>query len=590
MNPTSAVRGALRTTANGLTSLWAFIRRSFSYSLQVRIVVLTVILTSVVIFGVGTYMSQQISRGLFDNRLDSLSKQAATIVAELRSVAPADGQAVTQENLSSQLSSIFNRSTGSVYALTLQPRDPNSSFSTISVGMDSSAESAAEMPVSSDLREAIGQAPTDDMLYQSVSLPGGQGPGLLITQELTVPGAGQFQLYYLGDLTEQQNTLDFVQRSMLVAALVLVVLVGAVAWIVTRLVVTPVRTGAEVARLIADGDLDERMPVHGNDEIAVLGESFNDMADTLQHQIQQIERLSVLQRQFVSDVSHELRTPLATIRAAADLIYDARDDLDPVTARSAELLNSQAERFDALLSDLLEISRYDAGAAALVAKPVDVGAIVTSVVETVSMIADQMSTHIVVHAPSSPVMAEVDRVRITRIIRNLVVNAIEHGEGKPIDVYVASNAEAVAVSVRDHGVGMNEEQVEHVFDRFWRADPARKRTLGGSGLGLAISLEDAHLHSGWLQVWGNPGEGSCFRLTLPRRPDQEITSSPLPLPPRDAQIRGSALVAGPMSSDGSVRIQTGSIPIVVEADLAEAVPDRSEPAEAEESELQKGSS
>nr|WP_284711340.1 MtrAB system histidine kinase MtrB [Brevibacterium sp. XM4083] len=558
--------------------------------MQVRIVVLTVILTSVAIFGVGTYMSQQISRGLFDNRLDSLSKQAATIVAELRSVAPADGQAVTQENLSSQLSSIFNRSTGSVYALTLQPRDPNSSFSTISVGMDSSAESAAEMPVSADLREAIGQAPTDDMLYQSVSLPGGQGPGLLITQELTVPGAGQFQLYYLGDLSEQQNTLDFVQRSMLVAALVLVVLVGAVAWIVTRLVVTPVRTGAEVARLIADGDLDERMPVHGNDEIAVLGESFNDMADTLQHQIQQMERLSVLQRQFVSDVSHELRTPLATIRAAADLIYDARDDLDPVTARSAELLNSQAERFDALLSDLLEISRYDAGAAALVAKPVDVGAIVTSVVETVSMIADQMSTHIVVHAPSSPVMAEVDRVRITRIIRNLVVNAIEHGEGRPIDVYVASNAEAVAVSVRDHGVGMNEEQVEHVFDRFWRADPARKRTLGGSGLGLAISLEDAHLHNGWLQVWGNPGEGSCFRLTLPRRPDQEITSSPLPLPPRDAQIRGSALVAGPMSSDGSVRIQTGSIPIVVEADLAEAASDRSEPAEAEESELQKGSS
>ncbi|MDN6123782.1 MAG: HAMP domain-containing histidine kinase, partial [Brevibacterium sp.] len=197
-------------------------------------------------------------------------------------------------------------------------------------------------------------------------------------------------------------------------------------------------------------------------------------------------------------------------------------------------------------------------------KPVDVGAIVTSIIETVSMVADQMSTNIIVHAPSSPVMAEVDRVRITRIVRNLIVNAIEHGESNPIDIDVASNAEAVAVSVRDHGVGMNEEQVEHVFDRFWRADPARKRTLGGSGLGLAISLEDAHLHNGWLQVWGKPGEGSCFRLTIPRRPDQEITSSPLPLPPRDAQIQGAALVAGPLSSDGSVRIQTGSIPIVVE--------------------------
>src|SRR5699024_3917801 len=445
----------------------------------------------------------------------------------------------------------------------------NSSFSTITAGEANGEGEAAEVPISDELRDAMRTAPADDKLYQSVSLPDGTGPGLLITQELQIPGAGQFQLYYLGDLSEQQDTLSFVQRSMLVAALVLVVLIGAVAWIVTRLVVTPVRTGAEVARLIADGDLDERMPVHGNDEIAVLGESFNDMADTLQHQIEQMERLSVLQRQFVSDVSHELRTPLTTIRAAADLIYESREELDPVTARSAELLNSQAERFDNLLSDLLEISRYDAGAAALVAKPVDVGAIVTGVIDTVSMVAEQMSTRIVVHAPSSPVMAVVDRVRITRIVRNLVVNAIEHGEGNPIDIYVSSNAEAVAVSVRDHGVGMNEEQVEHVFDRFWRADPARKRTLGGSGLGLAISLEDAHLHDGWLQVWGMPGEGSCFRLTIPRRPDQEITSSPLPLPPRDARIKGAALVAGPLSSDGSVRIQTGSIPIVVETDQQE---------------------
>lgn len=556
-----------------MRAFWRFLLRSFSHSLQLRIVVLTIVLTSVAIFGVGTYMSQQISRGLFDTRLQSLSSQAGTIVSELRSLAPVDGQAVTQENLSSQLSSIYNRSTGSVYSLTLEPSDPNSSFSTISAGTTDSDGAPYEVPISGELEDAIGKAPTDDMLYQSVSLPDGTGPGLLISQELQIPGAGQFQLYYLGDLSEQQDTLDFVQRSMLVAALVLVVLVGAVAWIVTRLVVTPVRTGAEVARLIADGDLDERMPVHGNDEIAVLGESFNDMADTLQHQIQQMERLSVLQRQFVSDVSHELRTPLTTIRAAADLIYDSRDDLDPVTARSAELLNSQAERFDSLLSDLLEISRYDAGAAALVAKPVDVGAIVTAIIETVSMVADQMSTNIVVHSPSSPVMAEVDRVRITRIVRNLIVNAIEHGESNPIDIYVASNAEAVAVSVRDHGVGMNEEQVEHVFDRFWRADPARKRTLGGSGLGLAISLEDAHLHNGWLQVWGKPGEGSCFRLTVPRRPDQEITSSPLPLPPRDAQVQGAALVAGPLSSDGSVRIQTGSIPIVVETGQAPPTPE-----------------
>ncbi|MEY4532244.1 MAG: hypothetical protein RI926_13, partial [Actinomycetota bacterium] len=121
-----------------------------------------------------------------------------------------------------------------------------------------------------------------------------------------------------------------------------------------------------------------------------------------------------------------------------------------------------------------------------------------------------------------------------RILMNLIGNAIEHGENKPIDVAVDSNATAVAISVRDHGVGMEAEQLEQVFSRFWRADPSRQRTLGGTGLGLAISLEDARVHNGQLDVWAAPGEGALFRLTLPRDLEIPIASSPLPLNPSDS--------------------------------------------------------
>ena len=144
-------------------------------------------------------------------------------------------------------------------------------------------------------------------------------------------------------------------------------------------------------------------------------------------------------------------------------------------------------------------------------------------------IADRRGSAISVKAEGDCV-AEIDSRRVERILRNLVVNAVEHGEGRPVEIAVAGNDSAVAVLVRDHyGVGLRPGEGSLVFNRFWRADPARARTTGGTGLGLAISLEDARLHDGWLQAWGEPGVG-CFRLTLPRRAGVPIDDSPLPLP------------------------------------------------------------
>ena len=303
----------------------------------------------------------------------------------------------------------------------------------------------------------------------------------------------------------------------------------------TRQVVDPVREAARTAARFSAGRLEERMVVMGDDDLARLATSFNDMAGSLQAQIRQLEDLSRVQRRFVSDVSHELRTPLTTVRMAADVLHEARGEFEPATARSAELLQTQLDRFETLLSDLLEISRYDAGAAVLDAEPIDLRDVVRRVVEASQPLADRRQTEIRLDLPEQPCTAEADPRRVERALRNLVVNAIEHGESRPVDVVVAGDEHAVAVGVRDHGVGLRPGEAALVFNRFWRADPARARTLGGTGLGLAIALEDARLHGGWLEAWGQPGDGAQFRLTLPRLAKADLISSPLPLEPADAR-------------------------------------------------------
>ena len=132
-------------------------------------------------------------------------------------------------------------------------------------------------------------------------------------------------------------------------------------------------------------------------------------------------------------------------------------------------------------------------------------------------------------------IAEADARRVERVLRNLVVNAVEHGEGKDVVVRLAAAGGAVAVAVRDYGVGLKPGEATRVFSRFWRADPARARTTGGTGLGLSIAVEDARLHGGWLQAWGEPGGGSQFRLTLPRTAGEPLRGSPIPLEPEDSR-------------------------------------------------------
>ena len=500
-------------------------------NLQARAVVTTIALSLGALVVLGGFLSYGIGNGLYQTRLEQVLNESERAVIDVQntfSASNASDEVALQSLINSVVPRLENDSTEQTRLVALL-RTPGQTGGQL---LQSPISSALDLSViSSNLRAKV-QATNQKIIYQAVSLKVGDAnhAGMVVGAPIEIPLAGVYELYLVYDLNAEQQTLDLVQGTLVIGGIVLLAIIGLVSWWVTSRIVQPVRTAARVSQNIADGALDERIEEKGEDVIAQLARSFNAMADNLQDQLKQYEQISKMQQRFVSDVSHELRTPLTTIKLAGELIYDNRDDFVPPLKKSAEAMNSQIHRFETLLEDLLEISRYDAGAVAGDFEKTDLLAVVRSAISSIEPLAQKKGCEIVLETTAEHIEAEIDSRRIERLIRNLLANAVEHGEAKPVIVAVAGGSHAVAVSVTDHGVGMTRSQLDRVFDRFWRADPARKRTSGGTGLGLAISLEDANLHSGWLQVAAKPNEGSTFRLTLPRYQGATFSQSPLPLP------------------------------------------------------------
>ncbi|WP_371177517.1 MtrAB system histidine kinase MtrB [Buchananella felis] len=388
--------------------------------------------------------------------------------------------------------------------------------------------------ISPQLRESLGEG-ASSQFWQPVALPGEEGtePGVVVASSLTLPLVGVMELYIFYTVEPEQRVISQIVVVMMIASVALVFVLGLLTYLIVSRQLRPVRETSAAAARLAAGHLTERVEVSGEDEVAVLGRSFNEMAASLQEQIDRLGELSRLQQRFVSDVSHELRTPLTTITAAAQMLHDARDEIDPIHRRPIELLAEQTTRFAEMLSDLLEVSRFDAGAAVLSLEDRDLREVVRRTVDLVAPIASDRGCELILDEPAERCGVQIDPRRIERVLRNLLVNAIEHGDGRPIQVKVAAADGTAAVRVRDYGAGMTQEVAEHVFDRFYRADPSRARTLGGTGLGLAISLEDAHLHGGSLEAWGREGEGASFLLALPTEAGQPLGPSPIALEPED---------------------------------------------------------
>ncbi|GAA0668268.1 two-component system sensor histidine kinase MtrB [Kitasatospora atroaurantiaca] len=570
----AAVRGDVlssttqgRTPRRGPGALLAMVARQFRRpvhqvlamyrrSIQVRVVAATLLLSVAVVLVLGVVVVAQVRTGLLDAKKHSAQGQASggfqieqekiNEAINLQAKVGATNDPTRDEIstwLIKQVSDLASGGTGVYSVIALVPTTGQEE-SAQSAGLRGAWYSGNILPssISPELRKQVEADPsrpheqtTDIERGAENGNPSYQEPGLVIGKQFSGPDGTGYQLYYVFSFGQETKTLGLVTGTLATAGVFVVILLGGIAWLVVRQVVTPVRMAAGISERLAAGHLEERMKVTGTDDIARLGDSFNRMANGLQAQIRQLEELSRVQRRFVSDVSHELRTPLTTVRMAADLIYDSRDDLDPMAARSAELLQGQLDRFESLLADLLEISRFDAGAAILDAEPVDLRDIVTRVVEAADPLAQAKGSAVVLRGAEEPVVAEVDSRRIERILRNLVVNALEHGEGRDVVIQLGSAEGAVAVGVRDYGIGLKPGEASRVFHRFWRADPSRVRTTGGTGLGLSIAVEDAHLHGGWLQAWGEPGGGSHFRLTLPRTRGGEISRAPFRLEPEDSR-------------------------------------------------------
>jgi len=548
----------LRTGRRWQRSVFAGVRLRWHRSLQLRVVSTTLVLSVLVIAVLGFFLIQSVAAGLLsnaENSADALVRNGRTSAIGQSSVnvlAPPDDTA-TVVKVATTTASTLQQPSGTTRSYLVFIQLTNISPAIVHWVGQTNVDITATIPPTL-IAKVKDEQKSEEFVNKNTVPPAYEPTTLAYNSGTSVPALAvgvplghYYQLYYVFPFTQQQATLMLVQRVLVGVGLAVVVLLAAIASLVTRWVVLPVRHAAQAAQRVSAGHLGERMQVHGVDDLAALATSFNEMAASLQAKLRELEDLSNVQRDFVSAVSHELRTPLSTIKMAADLLFEARAELDAAGGRSVELLQSQLDRFESLLVDLLEISRFDARAATLDADLVDVCDLVRRSADDAQQLAERRGSRSELRLPATGCFAEVDRRRVERILRNILVNAVEHGEGKDVVVTTAIDSDAVAVSVRDYGVGLRPGEEQKVFDRFWRADPARARNTGGTGLGLAISLEDALLHGGWLQAWGEPGKGSVFRLTLPRVAGQALAGSPLPLGPDEAEVVATDLGPGPHS-------------------------------------------
>jgi two-component system sensor histidine kinase MtrB len=503
-------------------------------SLAFKVILSTLILSMGVVWVTGSALNSRLSSGIKAVNLNSAVVEARSTIftADYRFLlAQGEKDAIVKKVVDDVISSATtitsNENTREVVFLRSAGNTKDINYEIASNLLDPKS-----IPASLSDRVRKGK----DITYQYINMhyiSGINVPGLAIGQKVQIPNAGQYEMYIVFSLANQEMTLNLINTYLLIAGIILLLLITLITWVVVRQVLKPVREAARIATEFTAGDFSQRMKVYSQDEISTLGNAFNEMAESLEQQIARLENLSRVQQRFVSDVSHELRTPLTTLRMASEVIHASKDSFDPTVTRSAELLVAQLDRFERLLEDLLEVSRFDAEVAVLEAVDFDIVQLVNRCAEDLALVAKGRKTQIFIKSAESAVMIKADIRRVERILRNLLANAIDHAEELQIDVQIEASDHDVAVGVRDYGVGLDESALTRVFDRFWRADPSRARTRGGTGLGLSIALEDARLHNGELEAWGRPGRGAHFVVTLPRRTWETIDRRLISLQPED---------------------------------------------------------
>lgn len=506
-------------------------RRLWRESLQFRALATAGVLMFLSFLAVGWSLSSQIATSLFENQKSQALQESISGFRNVQSVLNSSEMRSDSEirrNVSRTLT-VLDAGASGKRSWILVPLEGQGKQGFIPE--QSSDKSLNSSSIPTDFKNTVRDR--DGVYWQTSTITTFENnrertyPVLIVGTHVSIAQNPSYGLFTVYDMTDSSETIAHINFVLFGGFCALLTVVLSVVWFVTRFVVRPITQTAITAERLAAGDLDQRVSVKGEDQAARLGISFNRMADSLQEKIVQLERLSTLQQRFVSDVSHELRTPLSTVRLGTELLYDSRENMTPMQVRSVELLHGQVDRFQSMLADLLEISRFDAGSAMLTIDTEDFIQVLSNILQEALPHLERTNTKLNVHTNHESIMVDMDRVRIERVLRNLLYNAIEHGESRPIDVYVDANATNLGIAVRDHGIGLSEDEAVQVFNRFWRADTSRKRTLGGTGLGLSIAAEDVRLHGGTLEAWDEKGRGACFTMNLPLVHGAPLGESPV---------------------------------------------------------------
>jgi two-component system sensor histidine kinase MtrB len=368
--------------------------------------------------------------------------------------------------------------------------------------------------IPAELRQTVGKG---KIAWQRVRWNTGPvliiGAPLMIVRPNHTTQASGIEVYTARSLLAEQGSIEqLAGRAWLIGGVALVFAI-VLALLAARGVLRPVRELGDAARRLGEGDLRARVAVHGSDELAEVARTFNTTAAELEQHVERLREMEADARRFVADVSHELRTPLAAVAAVADILDEDAGRLPEDLGKAARLVSQEIHNLTRLVNDLIEISRFDSGAAALTLDEVDVSAVVRATLRARGWTER-------VHTELPAVTATVDPRRVDVVVANLVGNALRHG-AQPVSVRLHADPDWVTVEVRDHGPGLDPEVLPHVFDRFYKADAARARSEG-SGLGLAIARENASLHRdgtrhGSLTAANGPDGGAVFTLRLPRR-------------------------------------------------------------------------
>ena len=282
----------------------------------------------------------------------------------------------------------------------------------------------------------------------------------------------------------------------------------------------------EGARRLAGGDLRTRVEVGGPVEIATLGRAFNEMANSLERDARERDRVEQMKDDFVLTVSHELRTPVTVVKGFAEMLTAQRKSLNSRQFEAAEVIAESAGQLQKMINDLLDLARSDAGKLRIEPEPTPVRPLAQRIGRQMRPNFEGKDQSFTVSVEKDLPDIQADAGRIGQVLANLLTNANKYApEGSQVQLAATQAGDEVEFAVSDTGPGLDEDQLDHVFDRFWRADSSESQSVGGTGLGLAIAKSLVELHGGAISAASSPGEGATFRFVLPiakdGRPTQE---------------------------------------------------------------------